>query len=406
MRIAFIGPHFAPDTAPTGAVLTRLVTELTAIGHTADVVTSLPWYRTHSIEPEWQGSARLTERTEWGSITRLHPFPTDKSKLWARAAAFGGFTAFAGAELCARIARPDVVFAMSPPLTLGLAGIAAARRWSVPIVFNIQDVFPDVAVEIGAISSPRVIRAFSRVERFCYEKSDAVTVLSDDLAANVRAKVRGERTSVVVIPNFVDTSAISVGDRLGWYRNANGIGDETVVMYAGNIGHSQPIGLILAAARALRDRPDVRFVINGEGVARAEHERQAHDLDNVQFVDFQPEDQLSATLAAGDIHLVLLEPGLGRSSVPSKMYSILAAGRPIVASIDRDTEVDRVISAAGAGVVVDPGDTAQFIDAITSLIDDRGQRADMGAAGRSFVESHPTPAQIALRYAELFNSLG
>src|SRR5690606_1780047 len=149
VKLLVLCPHYAPDTAPTGEVMTSIGTELVARGHRLHVVTSLPWYRRHGIEPGWEGRIVRHEDTDWGRITRVHPFPTDKRNIPARAAAFAGFTVLSSAMgMRGRPeARPDAVLAMSPPLTLGGAGWLAARRWRVPFVFNIQDVFPDVAVE-------------------------------------------------------------------------------------------------------------------------------------------------------------------------------------------------------------------------------------------------------------------
>ncbi len=192
MNIVVLCPHFAPDVAPTGEVMTSIVTELAALGHRLHVVTSLPWYRRHALEPGWDGQLVRHETTSWGRITRVHPFPTDKRNVPARAVAFGGFTALATLEGVISSIDPDVVLAMSPPLTLGMAGWAVARARSAPFVFNIQDVFPDVAVELGLLTGRRVIATASALERAIYRRSDAVTVLSDDLADNVRTKlVRG-----------------------------------------------------------------------------------------------------------------------------------------------------------------------------------------------------------------------
>ena len=135
MRLLVLCPHFAPDTAPTGEVMTSIATELVARGHELHVVTSLPWYQHHRIEPGWAGKVVRHEDTDWGRITRVHPFPTDKRNIPARAAGFAGFTVLSTALGLAgrRSARPDVVLAMSPPLTLGGAGWLAARRWGVPV---------------------------------------------------------------------------------------------------------------------------------------------------------------------------------------------------------------------------------------------------------------------------------
>jgi colanic acid biosynthesis glycosyl transferase WcaI len=415
VRLLVLCPHFAPDTAPTGVVMTSIATELVARGHELHVVTSLPWYQHHRVEPGWSGKVVRHEDTDWGRITRVHPFPTDKRNIPARAAGFAGFTVLSTAlGLAGRsAARPDAVLAMSPPLTLGGAGWLAARRWGVPFVFNIQDVFPDVAVELGAITNPRVIQLASWLERWSYRRSDAVTVLSEDLRDNLVTKIRGTvpdaTDRIRVIPNFVDTERIAPRDpEDGTYRSEYGLTGKRVVMYAGNVGFSQSLDLVIEAARSLAERTDTQdvvFVVNGGGSARAQLEEQAADLDNVVFVDFQPAERLPEVLAAADIHVVPLRRGLARSSVPSKTYSILAAGRPVVASVDVGTEVARVVEEAGAGLAVPPDDADAFTKALVTLLDDpEGARA-MGRAGRAFVEAWASPAAVAERYESLFEEL-
>jgi colanic acid biosynthesis glycosyl transferase WcaI len=414
MRVLALCPHFAPDVAPTGEVMTSIVGELAALGHELHVVTALPWYRHHALEVGWDGQLVRHETTPWGSITRVHPFPTDKRNIPARAAAFGGFTALAGWEGAVSRANPDVVLAMSPPLTLGPAGWAVARLRSVPFVFNIQDVFPDVAVELGALTDRRVIAAAAWLERTTYRGADAVTVLSEDLADNVRAKVTRGRTGfaaeraaakVRVIPNFVDTEWIQPQPSENTYRAEYGLTGKRVVMYAGNVGMSQALDLVLAAAAALRHEPDIAFVINGGGAARPDLERAARGMDNVQFVDMQPKARLPEVLSAGDVHVVPLKRGLARSSVPSKLYSVLAAGRPIVASVDPGTEVARTVEDAGAGLAVPPEDAEAFTKAIQRLLDHPDEAAAMGAAGRRFVESWASPRMVATAYEALFEEL-
>jgi colanic acid biosynthesis glycosyl transferase WcaI len=418
MRIAVLCPHFEPDLAPTGVVMTSIVHELAARGHRLHVVTSLPWYEHHRVEEGWtapgvQGLVRHVD-VPWGRITRVHPFPTDKTNIPARALAFGAFTALNGGAALLSRSRPEVVLAMSPPLTLGPAAWPVARAHRAPFVFNIQDVFPDVAVEVGAITDPRVIAAASWLERTTYRAADAVTVLSDDLRDNVVAKLgarggrdrrAGDPTKVRVIPNFVDTDHIRPGPKENAYRAEHGLTGKTVVMYAGNLGYSQSVGLLLDAAVALQHDPSVVFVVNGGGSARPGLERQAAGLDNVRFVGLQPRERLPEVLAAADVHVVPLRKGLARSSVPSKLYSILASGRPVVASVDPGTEVARTVTRAGAGLAVPPDDAEAFTKAVTRVIEDPEQAERWGRAGRDFVESWASPAAVAAAYEELFGEL-
>jgi colanic acid biosynthesis glycosyl transferase WcaI len=400
-------PHFAPDTAPTGEVITTLVEEFVAMGQRVHVVTALPWYRNHCVEPGWTGRLIRRESTSWGSIIRVHPFAgKDKKNLLRRAVGFLLFSVLAG--VCALCAggihkRPQAILSMSPPLTLGLTGWLAARLRRAPCIFNIQDVFPDAAITTGAITNKKIIGLARWLERVSYHRSDAVVVLSDDLQKNVVAKIAPRhRSKVHVIPNFVDADRIVPMDRMTNYRTELGLNSETVVMYAGNVGFSQSLTMIIDAAKVMND---VAFVINGDGAARDELVRAAHDVPNVYFSGYQPRERVPEVLASGDIHVVLLKTGLGAVSVPSKTYSILAAARPVVAAIDSDTEVTRIVAASGAGMVVAPDNAELFISALQAMCGDLDASQRMGQAGRQWVQSHVSPTVVARSYLDLCNSL-
>ena len=404
LRLVVLCPHFAPDLAPTGVVMTRIVTELAARGHELHVVTSLPWYRNHAIEQGWGGRLWRTEKTEWGSIIRVHPFPgKSKSNLLRRALGFIAFSYAVGIRSVHADGLPfkvDGVLAMSPPLTLGLTGWCTKIVRRAPLVFNIQDVFPDAAIQTGAISNKKIIAAAKWLERVSYQRSDAVVLLSQDLRTNIANKIDAKHHHRLhVIPNFVDTVAITPQDRMTNYRNELGIGDQLVVMYAGNVGFSQSLNLVVEAAAKF---PEVAFVVNGDGAARKKLQEDCAELANVYFGDYQPIERLSEVLATGDIHLVPLRTGLAAVSVPSKSYSILAAGRPMLAAIDLNTEIPNMLQQSGAGIAVEPDNAPAFIEALGRLVNNRDQLSEMGANGRKWVETHASPASVAARYEEIF----
>jgi colanic acid biosynthesis glycosyl transferase WcaI len=226
-----------------------------------------------------------------------------------------------------------------------------------------------------------------------------VTVLSDDLRDNVAGKVGpSKRGRVHVIPNFVDTEAIRPADRLAPLRDELGIDDGPLVVYSGNVGFSQSLELLLHAAREM---PDVTFLISGDGAAKATLVEQAVGLANVRFSGYQPAERLSELLGIADVHVVPLRAGLGNVSVPSKTYSILAAGRPVLASIDPGTEVPRILAAAGAGRAVEPDRPEVFTAALREMLGDPDALARQGAAGRAWVETAASPAAVAEAYERL-----
>ena len=390
--------------APTGVVMSRIVHELANRGHELHVVTSLPWYRKHQVEQGWSGALWRVEKTNWGSITRVQPFAgKTKSNLLRRAVGFILFSYLVGlrALFAGKVwHRVDGVLAMSPPLTLGLIGWHTKLFRGGKLVFNIQDIFPDAAIETGAITNKKIISFASWLERTSYKCSDSVVLLSDDLANNVQSKIEQKfHKRVKVIPNFVDTQAITPMSRMTNYRTELRIDDALVVMYAGNVGFSQSLEMLVSAAREL---PQLIFVINGEGAARESLKKSAHGLSNVRFGDYQDVSRLSEVLATGDIHVVPLKRGLGSVSVPSKTYSILASGRPVLAAVDLDTEVPRILAAADAGVCVEPDNSAAFISALRAMTLDPKTLSEMGERGRKWVENHASPASVAQRYEALY----
>ena len=410
MKILFLCPHFEPDTAPTGIIATQLVQQLTARGHEVQVVTSLPWYRKHKIEPAWRRKLITTQ----DCITRVYPFPSSKRFIFLRAfgqACFALLTLFAattsrrkpgcGPE-CVPVCVPECVIAMSPPITLGFAGWFTARRWRVPFVLNLQDIFPDVAIDVDVLRNPRLITFAQRLEKFLYSKASAITVLSEEMATNIKTK--SPDSLVHVISNFADIASITPQDRNTPYRATHNLADKTVVMYAGNVGYSQPLEIMLNAAKQLT-QDDLIFVINGEGSQLQSLKDAANDLPNLLFVDYQPPEDLPQVLASADIHVIALGKGLAKSSVPSKLYSILAAARPVLASVDVNSEIVKVIQAANAGLVVPPEDADAFIAAVQQLLDDPDLRTTQGTNGRSYVETLTTPAEAAEAYDFLLSEL-
>ena len=381
--------------------MTGIVDELRARGHEIHVVTSLPWYRNHQVEQGWTGRLVRTEPTDWGSITRVHPFPSgDKRNLFRRAVGFIGFTLLAGLAAIRPggwFRKVDAVFAMSPPLTLGLTGwlIAKVRRGR--FVFNIQDVFPDAAIQTGAITNAQVIRIASALERLSYRRADVVTVLSEDLAENVLAKLAtGSPTStdVVVIPNFVDTEKLAPtdGDR---YRAEFDLGIGPLVMYAGNLGYSQSLDLMI---RLAEQRPDITVVVNGDGAMRETIVAATARVPNLRYIGYQPAERLAEVLSAADIHVVPLRTGLGAVSVPSKTYSVLAVGRPVIAAIDADSAIVRLLDESEAGVSVPPDELSALLMAVDELLGDPDRRLHMGARGREWVMKHASPTAAAIAY--------
>ena len=407
MRLLVITPHFEPDTAPTGIIFTSLVDQWVEQGHQIEVITSLPWYEKHEIENHWKGKLFRREEKESVTVTRLHPFPQDKNKLLRRLMSFLVFSFLAAIASLSKRGPFDAVVALSPPLTLGTVGKVAAVRHRCKLILNLQDIFPDVAVTLGKIKSRSSIKVLEKYEKFTYNGSDAITVLSKDLEENVNKKIDRKKNppQIAVIPNFLISSSIKPQDRLTNYREEHQLGEKFVVMYAGNLGNSQSFELITKAAKKHEERDDIVYVINGGGVMSNQLKQQANVLKNLVVIDYQPVERLSEVLATADLHLVPLRTGLGGMSVPSKIYSIFAAGRPVIASVDSGTEIERIVAESEGGIAVPPDDFDSFIFALESLIENSGLLEEMGNKATVWLENCYSSKTIADDYLDLIRRL-
>ena len=232
-------------------------------------------------------------------------------------------------------------------------------------------------------------------------------MLSKDLEENVNNKIDTikSRPQIQVIPNFLISSSIKPQSRLTNYREEHQLGEKLIVMYSGNLGNSQSFQLITDAAKKHDEKDDIVYVINGNGAMSDQLKQQANQLKNLLVVDYQPIERLSEVLASADIHLIPLRAGLGDMSVPSKIYSIFASGRPVIASVDSGTEIDKIVTESKGGIAVPPDDFDSFTLALENLIENSELREEMGKKARVWLENCYTPKTVADSYLDLIRRL-
>jgi colanic acid biosynthesis glycosyl transferase WcaI len=210
----------------------------------------------------------------------------------------------------------------------------------------------------------------------------------------------------IIIPDWADTSAISPGDRRNAFATAHGLVDKFVVMHSGNLGLSQSLETVVEAAKLLREVSDIQFVFQGEGVSKPVLEAQveALGLTNMMFLPFAPKSALGESFAAADVFIVSLQRGLAGYIVPSKLYGILASGRPYVAAVEERCEVASLTRQHDCGLVVDPGDAVQLADAIMTFYRDRVRADRAGANARVLGLSFDRRLQVS-RYLDSFRAV-
>lgn len=406
MRILFLSTYFHPDIASTGVLMTQLAEDLADLHHQITVVTSMPHYGRDEIWDEYRGKVFVREQHGPIDIHRVYIYvPGSRARSMARFLNYGTFNALSVLRsLC--VGTQDVIFVPSPPLTNGLAADIISRFRSVPFVYNVQDIWPDVVIRTGVLTNERVISALRRLERYVYRRAAAVAVISDGFRRNLEQK-GVPRQKIEVIPNFFDTDFVHPLPRRNGFSAEHRLDDRFVVLFGGNVGHSQGLETVLDAAYRLSDLQDVLFLIVGDGAAKDGLKAYADrlELDNVRFLSFQPHEALPEMYASSDLCLVPLRKGFSNESVPCKVFTITAAARPLVASVDEGCDTWEWVERAACGLCVRPEDPAALAGAIRALYRDPDLRREMGQNGREYVVAHHTREVVAQQYDELLRAV-
>jgi glycosyltransferase involved in cell wall biosynthesis len=402
VHVLFLNRSFYPDTAATGQLLTDLCDDLVNVhGCRVTVISGVPLLPSGSPPGHWP--ARETYRGI--EIHRVRGTRFAKTRFAGRAANY--VTYFASA--CwrgLRVTRPDVVVALTDPPIIGLAGWLSSRWFRAPLVMAYQDLFPEVAVLLTDFRSDTVNGALQRVNQFLCRRAARIVALGETMRERLIENKGAPRQRTVVIPSGADNSAIQPGPHRNAFAAEHGLLDKFVVMHSGNMGLSQSLDTVVDAAALLRHLPDVRIVFQGDGVKKADLQARvaALGLSNVLFLPFQPRERLGESFAAADVFIVSLQDGLAGYIVPSKLYGILAAGRPYVAAVEPTCEVAAITRQHDCGTVCAPRDPGAMADAIETMYRDRPMTERMGANARQAGLTFDRRLQ-AERYMDLFTTL-
>jgi len=382
----------------------ELATDLANRGWEVTVITGFPNHPVGRVYPGYR--RRLLSRERAGNIWvwRVWLSTSPRRTLLNRLLTFASFTLTATGALLA-CERPDIIFAVLQPLSVGAVLPLIARVKNSRLVFNLQDLHPDAQIRLGLIRSPSVIRVLRALESHAYRTCDALTVICD--AFRARAIERGAPPQKVeVIENWIDTDEIAPGARDNEFRRAAGCRPEDfLVLWAGTLGHVAGAEILPAAAEQLAANREIQFVIVGEGPALQTLQQTAasRSLANVHFMPFQPRERLPEVQSSADVSVVTLARDFGEVSVPSKVLGYMAAGRPMVAAVPEESATAGIVRASGCGQVVPVGDPAALAQAIRAYAADPQEALQDGRRGREYVLAHWSRARAAMRYAELFD---
>jgi colanic acid biosynthesis glycosyl transferase WcaI len=410
-KILLLTLVYAPDGVSTAMLLTTLAQELKGLGHEVTVLTTTPHYNVDPVarakqplSPKWKG---LLYQSDNNGIPVLHAsIPVKGNRVGARLLDYLRFHAVSTVAALTSAGNYDIILAPSPPLTIGLSAWLLSLIRRVPFIYNVQEIYPDVAVKLGVMKNAYLIRFFEGMEKFIYDRSKVVTVISEWFRRILLNKgVPSEK--LVVIPNFVDVEAIQPHPKENPFARDHNLTDKFVVLYAGNIGLTQGFESILEATTHLLHLPDLRFVIVGDGTRREWLEQQltTGQYPNVLLLPYQASSVIPQIYGSADVGLVPLKTGTAKDTFPSKVYTIMAAGKPVIASADADSELAWLVEESQCGWAIPPDDASALAQTVERAYRERDNLRAKGESGLQYVHAHHSSRAVAQKYDALIRAL-
>lgn len=385
MRLLIYSANFAPEPTGIGKYSGEMAAWLAAQGHEVRVVCAPPYYPAWRVEPGQSWPPYRRERWQGVDVWRAPLWVPRRPGGLTRLLHLASF-ALSSLPVVLRLAlwRPHVVITVAPALLCAPAGWLAARLAGGKAWLHVQDFEVDVAFRMGLLRGTMARRLVLAAERALLRRFDRVSSISRRMQERLVEKgVAPER--VRSLPNWVDAAALRPLGRASTYRAELGIADDAVVaLFSGTLGAKQALHLIPEAARLLAHRPQIVFVVCGDGVMKPELEQQCAGLPNMRLLPLQPAERLPELLGLADIHLLTQSPEAEDLVLPSKLAGRLASGRPVVATVRSGTEIGALIM--DCGCVVAPGDAVALAGAVETLAGDAERRHAMGASARRVAE--------------------
>jgi len=386
MHILLFNQYYPPDTSAT-AKMAAIVAEALAKRHDVTVLAGRPSY-----DPDEYYPYRLLRRDVRNEVTveRVGSTAYPRHRMRRRVANYLSYLALAVPRAIAH--RPDVVLAMTDPPIAGIAAAFVSRIVRRPLIYNIRDLYPDMAVGGSIVQPSKWVERWERMHRHTLRQATRVIVLGDDMRDRIIAKgIAPERIAIV---RDGATPSATLPDRSDPVVQEIRCGFPFVAIHAGNLGFYGAWGSLLKAAELL-GKENAGLVFVGDGANRAAVESSAAGLANVRFLPFRPIEQVPHVMMAGDVHIVTVKRGLEGVVVPSKLYAILAAGRPLLVVAPKECDAARIAVERGCGVAADPADPAAIAKAVESLRDDPARLAEMGRRAREAAGKYARVNELA-----------
>lgn len=405
MKIAFICQYYVPEIGAPSARISELCREWVGQGHEVTVVTGFPNHPTGIIPPEYRGAVFRRESIDGITVLRNWLYATPNEGFVRKTLSHLSFMVSSLILSTPRLRGQDVIVVSSPAFFAVISAWIISRIWRVPFLFEVRDLWPGVFIELGVLKSRLLIRVLEGIEMGLYRAAARVVVVT-----HAFRKILIDRglppASVVTITNGVDLQSFSPGRASTDIRRLHGLEGRFIVLYIGAHGISQALGSVLDAAQRLTAHEGIAFVFVGEGAEKKMLREKAATLglQQVHFFPGQPKDQMASWYAAADAVLVPLRNiPLFETFIPSKMFEIMASGRPIIGSVRGEART--ILERSEGALLVDPEDDAGIAEAVLRLQQDSSLGRRLGEAGRRFVEVHYDRRALARTYLDVLSDV-
>jgi colanic acid biosynthesis glycosyl transferase WcaI len=429
VKILYVSQYFPPEMGAPAARADELAHHWARAGHDVSVLTGFPNHPTGVVPPEWRQRLRRLAYHERISVktadsadtqsatpagagfvvyrTWLWPLPNRKAHERVRNyVSFCLSAAIRGLSL----PRPDVIIATSPQLLVALAGWWLAFVRQIPFVFEVRDLWPESLIAVGVGGENSLLhRSLAKIAGFLYERADLIVVVTPAFREYLIEHWRIPTGKIAVVENGVETDLFCPQPKSAdcSLRRELGAGEKFLVCYVGTMGLAHGLETLLdAAGQLLEQRPDVLFLLVGEGAekARIQSLAESRRLMNVRFLDQQPRERIPAFISASDACLVLLKKtDVFKTVIPTKMLEFMSCGRPVIVCVEGQAR--QIVEEANSGIAVEPENSREVAHAITRLLTDQALRCELGQNGRRYIAERFSRAETAEKFVRILQTL-
>lgn len=402
MKILVINQYFYPDIAATSQIITDLSVELTKI-FDLTVLCGKPSYN-----PADSPKIKFFKLYNFKNCKVIRVWNTSYSRKSLKGRITNYFTFMFSGMLASLLLRGyHLTFSMTDPPFAGFISYINYKLKKIPYIITLQDIHPDIELHTALLKKYIITKTWIKLNKLIFNNSKKIIVLGNSMKNYLIKEYEVPSDKIVIIPNYINDEEVVPQAKMNKFLQDKEFKNCFIVMHSGNIGLNQDLHIVIEAAKLLSIYSDIAFIFIGDGASKEELVKRTknYNLKNVYFLQYQPKEELSYSLSSADIHLITLASGLTNYIFPSKLYAIMAVGKPSIACIDNESDVAQIIKEAKCGIHIEPHNANKLAETILYLYNNRDLLSEMGKNARSYLEKYLRRKYVIDKYVNLIKSL-